>query len=138
VYRGRILGRNWDKNVKSFPPCASQYNHIVFGNLKFENSQDYRPVTSTKLYAHEIGFSTYIIVGGGGVLALRPTKIYIDRLETVPLFCLSFVRETWSTWAAVIKNTEAYRLEYCPDCHLALISLRKGAGEHFLHCDGIL
>jgi hypothetical protein len=35
-------------------------------------------------------------------------------------------------------NTEnrAYRLEYCPDCHLAQISLKKGVGEHILHCDG--
>jgi hypothetical protein len=22
--RGRILGRNWDKSLKSFPPCYSQ------------------------------------------------------------------------------------------------------------------
>ncbi len=29
-----------------------------------------------------------------------------------------------------------WRLEYCPDCHLAKISLRKGAGEQYvLHCD---
>ncbi len=24
VLRGRILGRNWDKSPKSFPPCYSQ------------------------------------------------------------------------------------------------------------------
>ncbi len=48
------------------------------------------------------------------------------------------MRVTWSTGAAVIQNTEASRLEYCPDCHLAQISLRKGAGEHVLHCDGSL
>jgi hypothetical protein len=29
-------------------------------------------------------------------------------------------------------------VEYCPDCLLAQISLRNGAGEHVLHCDGIL
>ncbi len=40
--------------------------------------------------------------------------------------------------AAAIQNTEAYRPEYCPDCHLAQISLRKDAGEHVLHCDGSL
>ncbi len=44
----------------------------------------------------------------------------------------------WSTWAAVIQNIKAQRLEYCPDCHLAQTSLRKGAGEHVLHCDGSL
>jgi hypothetical protein len=37
-------------------------------------------------------------------------------------------------------NTEprGLSLEYCPDCHLAQISLRRGAGEHVLHCDGRL
>jgi hypothetical protein len=29
-------------------------------------------------------------------------------------------------------------IEYCPDCHLAKIILRKGAGEHVLHCDASL
>jgi hypothetical protein len=24
ISRGRILGRNWDKSLKSFPPCNSQ------------------------------------------------------------------------------------------------------------------
>ncbi len=39
-------------------------------------------------------------------------------------------------------NTEPRGLKaevlYCPDCHLAQISLRRGAGEHVLHCDGSL
>jgi hypothetical protein len=30
------------------------------------------------------------------------------------------------------------RVEYCPDFHLAQISVRKGAGEHVLHCDASL
>jgi hypothetical protein len=60
---GRILGRNWDKSLKSFPPCYSQSPllqillplpslsnsglklvcnvNIVYGNLKSENSHDY-------------------------------------------------------------------------------------------------
>jgi len=33
-------------------------------------------------------------------------------------------------WISVIQNPE--RLEYCPDCNLAQISLRRGAGEHGL------
>ncbi len=33
-----------------------------------------------------------------------PTMIYFDRLETVRF---SLVRETWSTRAAVMQNTEA-------------------------------
>ncbi len=62
--QSRILGRNWDKSLKSFPSCYSQsplanrfYSsspppqksglklvcsvNIVYGNLKSENSQDY-------------------------------------------------------------------------------------------------
>ncbi len=63
LYRGRILGRTWDKSLKSFPPCDSQSTllslhfyfpflsknglklvcnlNIAYGNLKSENSQDY-------------------------------------------------------------------------------------------------
>ncbi len=57
LYRGRILGRNWDKSLQSFPPCYSQLPlltdlsksglklvcnvNIVYGNLKSEKSQDY-------------------------------------------------------------------------------------------------
>jgi hypothetical protein len=68
-YRGRILGRYWDKSLKNFPPCSPQSPlqqillppppplfdqkwfksglklvcnvNIVYGNLKSENSQDY-------------------------------------------------------------------------------------------------
>ncbi len=64
IHRGRILGRNWDKSLKSFPPCYSQsplvtdfippppsksglklvcYVNVVYGNLKSENSKDYTP-----------------------------------------------------------------------------------------------
>ncbi len=54
--RGRILGRNWDKSLKSFPPSYSQSplltdftpplpptfwaKVVLNGNLKSENSQD--------------------------------------------------------------------------------------------------
>jgi hypothetical protein len=59
VYRGRILGRNWEKSLRSFPhshlykqillpppPSKSGVKlvcniKIVYGNLKSENSQDY-------------------------------------------------------------------------------------------------
>ncbi len=60
----RLLGRNWEKSLESFPPCESQSPlltdftpptpflsksgfklvcnvNIVYGNLKSENSQDY-------------------------------------------------------------------------------------------------
>jgi hypothetical protein len=64
--RGRILGRNWEKSLKSFSPCYSNSQspqltdftpsppplsksglklvcnvNIVYGNLNSENSQDY-------------------------------------------------------------------------------------------------
>ncbi len=55
-----------------------------------------------------------------------------------PFSVFSLVSETSSTWTMIIQNTEAWRLEYDPECHLAQISLRKGAGEHVLHCDGNL
>ncbi len=63
VYRGRILGRNGDKSLKSFPPCYSLSSlltdftppspwskiglklvckvNFVHENLKSENSQDF-------------------------------------------------------------------------------------------------
>ncbi len=64
MYRDRILGRDWDKSLNSFPPCFSQSPllqisppspppapeqglklvcnvSIVYGNLKSENSKDY-------------------------------------------------------------------------------------------------
>jgi hypothetical protein len=31
LYRGRILGCNWDKSLKSFPPCYSQ-SHLLAGS----------------------------------------------------------------------------------------------------------
>ncbi len=55
-----------------------------------------------------------------------------------PFLLFSLVRETWSTRAAALQITEAYRIEHCPDCHLAQISFRKGAGAQVLHCDGSL
>jgi hypothetical protein len=42
-----------------------------------------------------------------------------------------FTREGDRERATVMQNKEAYRLEYCPDWHLAQISLRKGAGSMF-------
>ncbi len=60
--RGRILGRNWDKSLSSYPPLFTVTStngfylspslsksglklvcnvNIVYGNLKSENSQDY-------------------------------------------------------------------------------------------------
>ena len=36
----------------------------------------------------------------------------------------------------VTHNTETQRPEHYPESHLAQISLRKGAREHVLYCDG--
>jgi hypothetical protein len=68
MYRGRILGRNWDKSLRSFPPCFSQSSlltdftphppserkswlklvcnlNIVYENIKSESSQEYAQKT---------------------------------------------------------------------------------------------
>jgi hypothetical protein len=47
------------------------------------------------------------------------------------------MREAWSIQTVVIQTTEAQRLGYYHDSHLAQISLRKGPGEHVLHCEGL-
>jgi hypothetical protein len=57
-------------------------------------------------------------------------------LELVSFFRLFTCDGDLEYTAVVIQNIEARRLEYFPDCHLAQISLRKGAGEHVLHCNG--
>jgi hypothetical protein len=65
--------------------------------------------------------------------------IYSGRRETVCLFRL-FTREGDIEYTGC-GNTEHRGLKakkYCPDCYLAQISLRKGVGEHVLHCDGSL
>ncbi len=77
VYSGRILGRNWGKSLKSFPPCKftvistnrfspspsplskSGLKLVCFVNIvqyMSEKSQDYAQKPSTKLYIHEFGF----------------------------------------------------------------------------------
>ncbi len=66
VARGQILWRNWDKGLKSFPPCYSPLlmdftpprAKVVknrFGNINCELSR-LCPETSTKLYVHKFGF----------------------------------------------------------------------------------
>ncbi len=64
--------------------------------------------------------------------------IYFDRLEIVRFFCL-FTREGDMEYTGG-GNTEhrGLKAKVRPDCHLAQISLREGAGEHVLHCDGSL
>ncbi len=79
VYRGQIRGRNWDKSLNSFPACYSQSLlltdftpppppssksglklvckvNIVYGNLMYENSQDYAQKPKKKLYVHEFAY----------------------------------------------------------------------------------
>jgi hypothetical protein len=59
-----------------------------------------------------------------------------DRLETVCFFCLFTGEGDMENAGRGNTEPRGLRLEYCPDCHLAQISLRRGAGEHVLHCDG--
>ncbi len=79
VNRGQILGHNWDKSLKSFPPCIHNplYSRIlpptpppplrksslklvcnvnfVYGNIKLRTLRKW-PETSMKLYVHEFGY----------------------------------------------------------------------------------
>ncbi len=94
--RGRILGCNWDKRLKSFPPCYSESPllmdlflsppplplsksglklvcivNIVNGNFKSENSQDYaqkshRKCTFMNSASHTFYFCREWDGGGGG------------------------------------------------------------------------
>ncbi len=65
------------------------------------------------------------------------TLNYLDRNPKPPLFPIfSIERETWNTRTVVVLNKRGRRLEQRPVCHLAQISLKKGAREHVLHCDG--
>ncbi len=52
-----------------------------------------------------------------------------------PFLVYSIVREIMSIRVRLYR---IQRLEHRHDCHLAQISLRKGAGEHVLQCDGSL
>jgi hypothetical protein len=82
VYWGRILGRNWDKSLKSFPSCYSQspllmdftarpleqkwvYFKLVFNvNIVLNRkSENICPETSTKRYVHEFGFRSTGLLG---------------------------------------------------------------------------
>ncbi len=96
--RGRILGRYWKKNLKSFPPCYLQSPlqtdlspppfpppsksglnlvsnvNIVYGNLKSENSQDY----AQKLYVHEFGFWCMVF------RAAEPSKMFPFKQARIP------------------------------------------------------
>ncbi len=60
--RERILGRNPDKSHKSFPPCYSQspfpMGSEIHTKVSFWELLRLCPETSTKLYVHEIGFSS--------------------------------------------------------------------------------
>jgi hypothetical protein len=58
-------------------------------------------------------------------------------MKTLTFFRL-LTREGDMEYTGCGNYTEALRLEYCLDYHLAQICLRKRAGEHVLHCDGSL
>jgi hypothetical protein len=117
--RGRILGRNWDKSLKSFPPCDSQSSPLYtngfyspppppwakvvwnwFSNVnihcigKPQVSELSRlcPETSTKLYVHEFGLD------------------WLD-ITVSPVFCLYFrVVGAWGSTrfkGAITEESEA-------------------------------
>ncbi len=84
--KGRILCRNWDKSLKSFPTCYSQVTstnrfypppsprekvvwnwfvnvNIVYGNLKSENSPDYahKPQRNCAFMKSALAYAQFII-----------------------------------------------------------------------------
>ncbi len=72
IYRGRILGRNWDKSLKSFFLLAF-HSHLYkrslhppvcncIGKLQVWEHSRLCPETSTKFYVHEFGFSLHRIL----------------------------------------------------------------------------
>ncbi len=85
LYRGRILGRNPDKSLKSFPPCKSQSplqlcleisissnsrNLFTISRVQLKSIKKPQvwgnsrlcPETSTKLYVHELGFCSPLYI----------------------------------------------------------------------------
>jgi hypothetical protein len=69
---------------------------------------------------------------------LTPKTMYFNRLETVSFFHLFTCEGDIEYTGCSNTNTDALRLEYCPDFHLAQISLKNGASEHVFYCDGRL
>ncbi len=89
-HSGGILGPNWDKILKSFPPCDSQSSSLtdltppptpptqqkwreigLYGKHCIFNSQFWElsrlcPETSTKLYVHEFGLQSHFLLLPGG------------------------------------------------------------------------
>ncbi len=58
--------------------------------------------------------------------------------QYLSVLVFSVVRESLSTRAVIVKNTEVKCKSNDPDWHLAQVSLRKCAGEHVLFCHGSL
>ncbi len=100
VYWGRILGGNWDKSPKSFPPYYSQSPlpmdftpppplsksdlKLVVCNVTIRKPQVWElsrlwPETSTKLYVHEFCFLYYIYT----VIPLSPCIFTIRTVRSI-------------------------------------------------------
>jgi hypothetical protein len=94
----RILGCNWDKKLKSFPPCYLHctnglklvcYVNIKYENLKSENSQDYSQKPQLKLYVHEFGFWTACVDG------LRQLQEWVPSDQCCEIPILGFIQFPW-------------------------------------------
>jgi hypothetical protein len=72
------------------------------------------------------------------LIAIRNNDDLFDRLETVRFFRLFTGEGDMENTGRGNTELRGQRLEYCPDCHLAQIRLKRGVGEHVLHCDGSL
>jgi hypothetical protein len=61
LYRGRILGHNWDKNLKAFPSCYSQspYWRILLPTFGFLGFEIFRGIYFTAQLAYAQIFNDY-------------------------------------------------------------------------------
>jgi hypothetical protein len=81
-YRGRILGRNWDKSLKSFPPCYSQ------SPLLTDFSPDF-------LFVYIFSFWFYIIFWwiltctGNALLYTDGLSVYSHNWSSYRTWCLT-------------------------------------------------
>ena len=67
-----------------------------------------------------------------------PKTAYFNRLETVPFFRLFTVEGDIEYTGCGNTEHRDQKARVLLECRLAKIGLRKGAGEHVLHCDGSL
>ncbi len=124
-----VMGLNWISEVRAI---ANRVDKKLF----FLNQPSFFllccAVATCKQWLIQTLWNTYLCT----VYYLFQRRSIWQTIETVRFFRL-FTREGDIEHTGC-GNTEHRGLkarEYCPDCHLAQISWRKGAAEHVLHCN---